>query len=103
MTAINPHLPLHGMCAYDALPGVVPFARTLQAANRVRRVEPIDRFEPSAPARDPALPDTTPPAALLPRLGEILPVKPLPEARVMISEQRQLSIPATGRVLDLYA
>ncbi|MCA9303068.1 MAG: hypothetical protein KC996_02995 [Phycisphaerales bacterium] len=97
LPAFNPHVFPHAARAYGGPPGNVPFARMLEAENRVRRVEPIDTFERTRPSPNP----TEPSPALLPKLGELLPIEPEPEARLTISEQRQLTLPATGRVLDL--
>lgn len=99
LPAFNPHVYPHAVRAYDAPPGAVPFARMLEAENRARRVEPIDSFEPSRPCPNP----TASPVPLLPKLGEVLPVDPEPETRLMAIEQRQLTVPATGRLLDLFA
>lgn len=99
LPAFNPHVFPHAVRAYNAPPGAVPFARMLEAENRVRRVEPIDTFEPSNPVPNPTAPTGAP---LLPRLGEVLPVEPEPEVRLTVHEQRRLTLPATGRVLDLF-
>lgn len=64
-----------------------------------------DSFEPSTPAR-PNTPDHPAPSgpALLPRLGEVLPVTPEPQPRTVVETprpiQRQLG---SGRMVDLLA
>jgi hypothetical protein len=94
----NPLIQPRPVRVYDAAPGVVPFARMLQAQNRIRRVEPVDTFEPSSSAPSSTIPNVQ----LLPKLGEVLPVEQRPETQRVITEQHQQTVRATGRVLDLY-
>ena len=84
---------------FNAPPGTVPFARMLQAQNRIARIEPMDTFEPTAPTQ-PGSPSKGP--GLLPKLGEFLPIKPEPMTRAIVDVRHQVNVPATGRVLDLY-
>jgi len=88
---------------FDAPPGVVPFYRALEAENlahpnRVEIPRQRDTFEPIAHRPAPARSSIH----LLPTLGEVLPVVPFAPASIKIEQTRQVQIPATGRVLDLY-
>lgn len=91
--------------AFDAPPGAAPFHRFLQA-NRLARPN-LDRFELSTIHQAPDLgPSTTAKAqksGLLPKIGEVLTPTPKPELAVKEVQLYQQHIPATGRVLDLYA
>jgi hypothetical protein len=92
--------------AFDAIPGEVPFAKMLQAQNRISRIQPVDTYEPTSelnrePNREPE-PSVSSFPALLPNLGEVLPVNPEAETQVVHNVQRQVYVPATGRILDLY-
>ena len=78
---------------YDAIPGVIPYHRFLES-NRLSR--PDDTFERSTPAE-------TTTAPLLPKLGEVLAVEPRVKAETRQETLFQQHIPATGRVIDLYA
>lgn len=89
---------------FDAPPGVVPFHRTLEAENLASQRE----HRRACPGNEP--PNTcrpcdqvtlSEPVRLLPTLGEVLPVTDIHES-VTIETTRQMQLPATGRVLDLY-
>jgi hypothetical protein len=91
---------------FDGLPGVVPFYRMLRAENlaspyRVKIERPLDTFEPSmATQRASTAQDSS--VNLLPKLGEVLPVAPYAPASIKVEQTRQVQLPATGRVLDIY-
>ncbi|MFK7759450.1 MAG: hypothetical protein AB8C13_05835 [Phycisphaerales bacterium] len=91
--------------AFDAPPGAAPFHRFLEA-NRLSRPN-LDRFEPSTIHEAPNLGSSTSAepqkSGLLPRVGEILTPTPKPELATKEVQLYQQHIPATGRVLDLYA
>jgi len=92
--------------AFGAPPGAAPFCRYLEARRLAR--DPIDTFE-LAPVREPPEGAAPPEGrsenapALLPALGEVLGVEPRPEVAREIVRKHQVTVPATGRVLDLYA
>lgn len=86
---------------FEATPGVMPFHRMLEAENLVPKpkiqlpdrpaiIRPSDSFQSGSSAK------------LLPKLGEVLPVTPIAPAAVKAEQVRQVQLPATGRVLDLY-
>ncbi|MGJ8636670.1 MAG: hypothetical protein ACSHX5_07475 [Phycisphaerales bacterium] len=91
--------------AFDAPPGAAPFHRFLQA-NRIAD-RGFDSFELSevhvhdeTPHGSNTAAMTTP---LLPNLGEVIPVEPRPKVSLNETRHYQQMVPATGRVLDLYA
>jgi len=96
---------VHPRDAYDAPPGAAPLSRFLQANRLANRG--LDRFEPSAIHEHTTTPhesaSSTMNTPLLPNLGEVLTTKP--ERIVAITETtvQPRIVPATGRVLDLYA
>jgi len=85
---------------FEAAPGVMPFHRMLQAENLSARneIQPVDRAEISRP-KDRFESSST---GLLPKLGEVLAVTPFAAAPVKIEQSRQVQLPATGRLLDIY-
>jgi len=85
---------------FEASPGVMPFHRMLEAENLANRTEiqPVDKAEIPRP-HDTFEPSST---GLMPKLGEVLPVTPIAIAAIKVQETRQVHIPATGQVLDLY-
>lgn len=85
---------------FESLPGVVPFHRLLKAENLAEQseIQPVDRVEIPRP-RDTFEPSST---GLMPKLGEVLPVTPVSMAPIKVQETRQVQIPATGRLLDVY-
>ena len=91
---------------FDGLPGVVPFYWMLRAeylANpyQVKIERPRDTFEPSEAAQRASMVQGSP-VNLLPKLGEVLPVAPYAPASIKVEQNRQMQLPATGRVLDIY-
>lgn len=86
---------------FDAPPGVVPFHRALEAENLASRREANQTPAASTPCRPRDQVIFSEPAKLLPTLGEVLPVTDIHES-VTIETTRQVQLPATGRVLDLY-
>lgn len=91
--------------AFEAPPGAAPFHRFLQA-NRIAD-RGFDTFELStihihdeSPTDSPTAPMPTP---LLPNVGELLPVEPSPTIALNETRQYQQMVPATSRVLDMYA
>ena len=86
---------------FEAAPGVMPFHRMLEAENLVPKpkIQLPDRPAISRPS-DSYQPGSS--AKLLPKLGEVLPVTPIAPAAVKVEQVRQVQLPATGRVLDLY-
>ncbi len=86
---------------FEAAPGVMPFHRMLEAENLIPKpgielperpaiIRPRDAFESGSSAK------------LLPKLGEVLPVTPMAPAAIKVEQTRQVQLPATGRVLDVY-
>ncbi len=80
---------------FTATPGTIPYHRFLQSN---RAIEAQDRVDLSSACKD-----TSMPTPLLPNLGEV--IEPTPPPKVATSETRvhQQLLPATGRVLDIYA
>jgi hypothetical protein len=108
----RPPLPVFG--AATAPPGAVQFHRFLEDLNRTRpaadrhaapapcpiRREP-DRYGP-CPSPAPAAASGHPAPALLPRLGEVLPVAPA-AAREAVTQVQRTQRSTTGRLIDLLA
>jgi hypothetical protein len=91
--------------AYDAPPGAAPFHRYLQTRRAPDAFEPQSSTRPRAPIT-PVIPDRPAPSArpaLLPALGEVLPIEPDPRVRRIEIDIARRVVPATGQVLDLYA
>jgi len=91
---------------FDGLAGVVPFYRMLHAENLanphwVKIERPRDSFEPSMAIHRLTTAQGSS-ANLLPKLGEVLPVAPYAPASIKVEQNRQMQLPATGRVLDIY-
>ncbi len=92
---------------FEAAPGIMPFHRMLEAQNLVPKPTPAPN--PTHTSEAPAITrprDTYQPsgneAKLLPTLGEVLPVTPTTPPAIKIEQTRQVQLPATGRLLDLY-
>ena len=88
---------------FDAPPGVVPFHRMLRAENisnptKIQHTIPIEFRRQVADTFEPAIASSQ----LSPKLGEVLPVAPIATAPVQVHETRQVQLPATGRLLDIY-
>ena len=92
---------------FEAAPGVMPFHRMLEAENlvskpEIQRVEQVDRVERAEIARPRDTFEPSKAIGLLPKLGEVLAVTPIALAAIKTEQVRQVQLPATGRVLDLY-
>ncbi len=91
---------------FDVAPGMVPFHRYLQAQNQIEQVSdaarPIEQPRRACDCLELSGSDATGPG-LLPKLGEVLPVGPQASAELRVQDLRQRVVPATGRLLDLFA
>ena len=79
----------------------------LKAENLAHTTE-IEPVRPTHPIDQPRISrgvdtfESTTGPALLPKLGEVLPVAPIAMAPVKVQTTHQVQAPATGQLLDLY-
>ncbi len=86
---------------FDSPPGVVPFHRMLRSENLAHTTE-IEPIKTPLISRGVDTFESVVGPALLPKLGEVLPVAPISIAPMKVQATHQVQAPATGQVLDLY-
>lgn len=88
---------------HDAPPGVVPYARFVQAQNQIEAIEESEiESTPTRIQRGTDRTDFSTFAKILPKLGILPPVAQSPEVASEIRQVQQQVVPATGRIIDAY-